>query len=125
MENKNLTFANSNPCAYMRSAVQKQYLTCIEDGSVYQDTARQICVKENDFCLGIKLFIDATHTDIHGNWMLDPVIFTFTFFNNDVTKNDKAWRPLGFITEFGQHKIKNCKNISNAEKIQDFIFSWR
>ena len=122
MEDKNLTFANSNPCAYIRSAVQKQYLTCIEDGSVYQNTARQICVKENDFCLGIKLFIDATHTDIHGNWMLDPVMFTFTFFNNDVTKNDKAWRPLGFITEFGQHKIKNCKNISNAEKIQDFHF---
>ena len=51
MEDENLTFANSNHCVYIRSAVQKQNLTCIEDGSVYQDTARRICVKENDFCL--------------------------------------------------------------------------
>ena len=27
MKDKNLTFANSNPCAYIRSADQKQYLT--------------------------------------------------------------------------------------------------
>ena len=122
MKDENLTFANINPCAYVRSAHQKQYLTCIEDGSLYQNTAQQICVKNNDFCLGVKLFIDATHTDIHGNWMLDPVMFTFTFFNNDVANNDKAWRPLGFITEFGQHKIKNHKSITNAEKLQDFHY---
>ena len=120
MKDTNFTFPNENPCDYKRSKSQGNSLACIEDGSVYQTTARRLCVKPNDFCLGIKLFIDATHTDIHGNWMLDPVMFTFTFFNNNITKSEKAWRPLGFITEFGQHKIKNKTNISTTEKLQDF-----
>ena len=77
-------------------------------------------MKENNFCLDIKLFLDATHTDIHGNWMLGSVMFTFTFFNNGITQSEKAWQPLGFISEFGQHKLKNQKYINRTEKLQDF-----
>ena len=39
-------------------------ITGIEDGSVYQETAKRLCKEPEDFCLGIKLFIDATHTDV-------------------------------------------------------------
>jgi len=120
MEDNNLTFANDNPCVFARCEKERQKLSCVEDGSIFQNTAKRVCLKQNDLCLGIKIFIDATHTDIHGNWMIDPVMFTLTFFNNEVTKNEKAWRPLGFITEFGQHKIKHQKSISSAEKLQDF-----
>ena len=120
MNDNNLTFVNDNPCVFKRCEKDCQKLSCVEDGSVFQNTAKRVCLKQDDLCLGIKLFIDATHTDIHGNWMLDPVMFTFTFFNNEVTKSESAWRPLGFITEFGQHKIKNGKSISSSEKLQDF-----
>ena len=47
-------------------------------------------------------------------------VYIHFFFNNEVTKSESAWRPLGFITEFGQHKIKNQRSISSAEKLQDF-----
>ena len=34
---------------------------------VFENTAKRVCLKQNDLCLGIKLLIDATHTDIHDN----------------------------------------------------------
>ena len=39
MNEKNLTFVNSNPSEHKRSKIQQKTLTCIEDGSVYQNTA--------------------------------------------------------------------------------------
>ena len=86
MQDENYTFRNDDPRSFSRKGNDSMYLQCIEDGIIYQDTATYICESEEDFCLGIKLFIDATHTDIHSNWMLDPVMFTFTFFKNDVTR---------------------------------------
>ena len=97
MSDKNMSFPNTNPCDYVRKNIND--INCIEDGQLFQDTAASFCKNPNDFCLGIKLFIDATHTDVHSNWLLDPVMFTFTFFTNELTKSDKAWRTLGLITD--------------------------
>ena len=119
MLDENLTFHNENPLDYKRKDTFSQ-LTCIEDGEIYQNTASKECTQDKDFCLGIKLFIDATHTDVHSNWMLDPVMFTFTFFNNDITRKSSAWRPLGFITDFGKTKLHNNREISARDKVQDF-----
>ena len=120
MKDDNYTLRNNDPRNFVCKGDDNLYLECVEDGIIYQDTATCICLSEEDFCLGIKLFIDATHTDIHSNWMLDPVMFTFTFFKNDVTKSKRAWRPLGFITEFGQPKSIRNKQISSRDKCQDF-----
>ena len=67
MQDKTYTFRNDDPGSFTRKENDSIYLQCIEDGSIYQDTATYICKSEEDFCLGIKLFIDATHTDIHSN----------------------------------------------------------
>ena len=82
-----LPFIDDDPRIFERT--NRDYTLCIEDGDIYQKTAKEICEEKYDFCLGIKLFIDATHTDVHSNWVLDPVMFTFTFLNNDVTKKHK------------------------------------
>ena len=119
MVDENFTFQNDDPRDYKRPD-SKDTLTCIEDGELFQSTAAKICTDKDDFCLGIKLFIDATHTDVHSNWMLDPVMFTFTFFNNEVTKQASAWRPLGFITDFGQGRLKDNREVITRDKTQDF-----
>ena len=84
MRDENFTFVHDDPRIFER--LDKERTNYIEDGLVYQNTAKEICKQEIDFCLGIKLFIDATHSDVHSNWVLDPIMFTFTFLNNNVTR---------------------------------------
>ena len=35
-------------------------ITCIENGSIYQRIANSLCKEPEDFCLSIKLIIDAS-----------------------------------------------------------------
>ena len=118
MKDENLSFPNQDPCNYRRS--DSNVLECIEDGDMYQQSAKSICKDEKDFCLGIKLFIDATHTDVHSNWMLDPIMFTFTFFKNNVTRSHKAWRTLGFITSTNKKSKAQNSRLSSRNKLQDY-----
>ena len=118
MRDENLTFPHDNPCKYIR--LNTDTLECIEDGDVFQATADSVCNYSNDFCLGIKLFIDATHTDVHSSWVLDPVMFTFTFFKNEVTRSSKAWRTLGFITDTDLKSRAQNSRIPTRLKHQDF-----
>ena len=118
MKDENLSFPNDDPCEFERH--DSTVLSCIEDGDMFQESAKSVCRQRNDFCLGIKLFIDATHTDVHSNWMLDPIMFTFTFFKNNVTRSHKAWRTLGFIT-YTNHKSKAQNTRSSSKnKLQDY-----
>ena len=84
MKNENYTFINDDPRILKRRTNKK--ITCIEDGSGYQETASSLCKAPEDFCFGIKLFIDANHTDVHSKWIWDPVMFTFTFLKNKVIR---------------------------------------
>ena len=118
MQDDNMSFPNDHPCSYIRQ--DRNTLSCIEDGDMYQSTAASVCRHNNDFCLGIKLFIDATHTDVHSNWMLDPVMMTFTFFKNKVTRSKDAWRTLGFITHTNQKSKNQNTRVSSPDKIQDY-----
>lgn len=118
MKDENFSFVNDDPRNFTRSTNKK--ITCIEDGLVYQNTANSICKEKNDFCLGIKLFIDATHTDVHSNWVLDPVMFTFTFLKNEVTRRHNAWRPIGFINNQGKRNSTKSLQQTPKEKLQDF-----
>ena len=118
MKDENFTFVNDDPRDFKRS--DKQSTTCIEDGFLFQSTANLICKDKKDFCLGIKLFIDATHTDVHSNWVLDPVMFTFTFLTNNTTRQHNAWRPIGFINNQGKRNTTKSLHISPKDKLQDF-----
>ena len=118
MKDENLSFPNDDPCQFERH--EPNVLRCIEDGDMFQHTAKSVCRKANDFCLGIKLFIDATHTDVHSNWILDPIMFTFTFFKNNVTRSHKSWRTLGFITCTNQKSKAQNSRVSSRNKLQDY-----
>ena len=118
MRDENFTFAHDDPRTFER--LNEERTNCIEDGLVYQNTAKEICKQEKDFCLGIKLFIDATHTDVHSNWVLDPVMFTFTFLKNHVTRQHNAWRPIGFINNQGKMSTAESQQIKPRTKLQDF-----
>ena len=52
--------------------------------------------------------------------MLDPVMMTFTFFKNKVTRSKDAWRTLGFITHTNQKSKNQNTRVSSPDKIQDY-----
>ena len=66
------------------------------------------------------MFIDATHTDVYSNWVLDPVMFTFTFLKKNITRNHNAWRSIGFINNQGQMSTAESQQIKPKSKLQDF-----
>ena len=118
MTDFNMSFGNNNPVPFQKE--QNSTLSCIEDGDMFQNTVNHVCTEANDFLLGIKMFIDATHTDVHGDWVLDPVNFTFTFLSNQVTREHRAWRPLGFVNDLKKKSTAWNNDISAHNKLIDY-----
>ena len=118
MPDENFIFIDDDPRIFERRDTTTT--SCIEDGDLFQNTAGEICKQKNDFCLGIKLFIDATNTDIHSSWVLDPIMFTFMFLKNNITRKHSAWRPIGFINNQGQMSTAESQQIKHKSKLQDF-----
>ena len=118
MRDSNFSLGNNNPIAFQKN--KNQQMTCIEDGSLFQNTIAEVCQDDNDFLLGIKMFIDATHTDVHGDWILDPVSFTFTFLNNQVTREQRCWRTIGFINDLNKKSSAWNNKITAKNKMIDY-----
>lgn len=118
MTDSNMSFGNNNPAPFQKQ--QNSTLSCIEDGDMFQNTMNDVCTEPKDFLLGIKMFIDATHTDIHGDWVLDPVYFTFTFLSNHVTREQRAWRPLGFVNDLNKKSTAWNNHITARNKLIDY-----
>ena len=118
MKECNYAFGNNNPTSFRKPS--SNILSCIEDGDMFQRSIRHYCHDEHDFCLGIKMFIDGTHTDVHSNWVLEPVTFTFTFFNNVITRQRSAWRVLGFVNDLNKKSTAWNNEITSHKKIIDY-----
>ena len=72
----------------------------------------------NDMPVGIVIFGDKSHTDLHGALALTPIIFTLPFFNEKCRNNPKFWRVLGYVPNLGYGKNKSNKT-PTVNKIQD------
>jgi hypothetical protein len=68
--------------------------------------------------VGLVIFGDKSHTDLHGALSLTPIIFTLTMFNRTSKNNTNFWRPLGYIPNLGYSKNKADKT-ETRDKIQD------
>ncbi len=64
----------------------------------------------NDMPVGIVIFGDKSHTDVHGALALTPIIFTLTFFNEKCCNNPKFWRVLGYLPNLGYEKKQVKQN---------------
>jgi hypothetical protein len=72
----------------------------------------------NDMPVGIVIFGDKSHTDLHGALALTPIIFTLAFFIGKCWNNLKFWRVLGYLPNLGNGKNKSNKT-PTVNKIQD------
>ncbi len=68
--------------------------------------------------VGMGIFGDKSHTDLHGALALTPIIFTLTFFNQKCHNDPKFWRVLGYLPNLGYGKNKLNK-MTTVNKIQN------
>ncbi len=68
--------------------------------------------------VGLVIFGDKSHTDLHGALSLTPIKFTLTMFNRKSRNNTNFWRSLGYIPNLGYGKNKADKT-ETRDKIQD------
>ena len=68
--------------------------------------------------VGIIIFGDKSHTDLHGALALTPIIFTLSFFNEKCRNNHKFWRVLGYVPNLSYGKNKSNKT-PTVNKVQD------
>ena len=66
--------------------------------------------------LGLVIFGDKSHTDLHGALSLTPITFTFSFFNKTIRNNPDCWRPMAYIPNLAYGKGGNAKS---ENKVQD------
>jgi hypothetical protein len=68
--------------------------------------------------VGLIVFGDKSHTDLHGALSLTPMTFTLTLFNRTFRNNSNAWRPLAYLPNLSYGKNKADKT-NTSSKIQD------
>jgi hypothetical protein len=54
--------------------------------------------------VGLIVFGDKSHTNLHGTLSLTPIIFTLTLFNRTARNNTGFWRRIGYIPNLSYEK---------------------
>jgi hypothetical protein len=64
------------------------------------------------------VFGDKSHTDLHGDLALTPVIFKLTLFDRSARNNTNFWRPIAYIPNLSYGKGTADKT-ETQHKMQD------
>jgi hypothetical protein len=90
----------------------------VHTGDAWLPAKDRFCQNKTDMPVGMNVFGDKSHTDLHGELSLTPIIFTLTPFNHAAQNNLKFWRPIGYIPNLGYGKETSNKT-HTRDKIQD------
>jgi hypothetical protein len=93
----------------------------VHTGDAWMPARNRFCQqmdKTNVMPVGLILFGDKSHTDLHGALLVTPIIFTLTMFNRNFRNNSNSWRPLAYIPNLSYGKNKADKT-KTAYKVQD------
>jgi hypothetical protein len=68
--------------------------------------------------VGLIVFGDKSHTNLHETLSLTPIIFTLSLFNQTARNNTRFWRPIGYIPNLSYGK-GTADRQRTSDKIQD------
>ncbi len=79
---------NNNPC--------NQKYGEVHTGDAWLPARDRFCANPSrpTMPVGLIVFGDKSHTNLHGTLALTPIIFTLTLFNRTSRKNTRFWRPI-------------------------------
>jgi hypothetical protein len=90
----------------------------VHTGNAWLPARNRNYQNETDMPVGLIVFGNKSHTDLHGALSLTPIIFTLTLFNRAAQKDSKFWRPIGYIPNLGYGKRTSNRTFTR-DKIQD------
>jgi hypothetical protein len=90
----------------------------VHTGDAWIPARDRYCQNNTDMLVGLIVFIDKSHMDLHGALSLSPIIFTLTLFNCAACNDSKFWRPIGYITNLGYGRGTSNKT-QTRDEIQD------
>ena len=90
----------------------------IPTGDAWQSARDHYCGNSTMMPVGLVIFGDKSHTDLHGALSLTPIIFTLTLFNRTARNNASFWRPIAYLPNLGYGKSQSDKTLT-ANKVQD------
>jgi hypothetical protein len=76
------------------------------------------CQNKTDMPVGLIVFGDKSHTDLHKALSLTPIILTLTLFNCDAQNDSKIWRPIDYILNLGYGR-GTSNTTHTRDEIQD------
>jgi hypothetical protein len=103
---------NNNPC--------NQKYGEVHTGDAWLPDRDRYCANRNrpTMPVGLVVFGDKSHTDLHGTLALTPIIFTLTFFNRPSRNNTRFLRPIGYIPNLSYGK-GGADRRKTSDKLQD------
>lgn len=90
----------------------------VHTGDSWYQAKNFYCKEKGTMPVGLIVFGDKSHTDLHGVLSLTPIIFTFTFFNREARNNPRFWRPFTYIPNLSYGK-GTANQTPTKNKIQD------
>jgi hypothetical protein len=90
----------------------------VHTGDAWLNTKDRYCQNKTYMPVGLIVFGDKSHTDLHGALSLTPIIFTLTLFYRATQNDSKCWRPIGYILNLGYGRGTSNKT-HTRDKIQD------
>jgi hypothetical protein len=88
----------------------------VHTGDAWLPARDRYCQNKTDMPVGLIVFGDKSHTDLHGALSLTSIIFTLTLFNYAAQNDSKFWRPIGYIPNLGYRR-----GTSNKTHTRDII----
>jgi hypothetical protein len=88
----------------------------VHTGDAWLSARDRCCQNKTDMPVGLILFGDKSHTDLHGALSLTPIIFTLTLFNRAEQNDSKFWRPIGYIPNL-RYERGTSNKIHTRDKI--------
>jgi hypothetical protein len=103
---------NNNPC--------NQKYGEVHAGESWLPTRDRYCTNPNSLTMpvGLIVFGDKSHNDLHGTLALTPFIFTLTLFNQTPRNDTRFWRPIGYILNLLYGKV-GADHRKTSDKLQD------
>ncbi len=69
----------------------------VHTGDAWLSARDRYSQNKTDMPVGLIVFGDKSHTDLHGALSLTPIIFTLTLFNHAAQIDSNFWRPFCYI----------------------------
>jgi len=107
-----------------KSVGHVHHLGEIQSGDAWEPARQRFCGDDpHNMPLGLVVFADKSHLDLHGSLSTLPIIFTLSCFNEQSRNSVNFWRPMAFIPNLNAGSLtsqnSNDKKKDPAINIQE------